>query len=60
MAVVEHSGGAVQLRGVRDGTVVSSALRMLCGCGGAVQLRGVRDGSVVSSALRMLCGCGGV
>ena len=49
MAVVEHTGGAVQLRGVRDGTVVC-ALRMLCGCGGAVQLRGVRDGSVVSSA----------
>ena len=34
MAVVEHTGGAVQLRVVRDGTVVSSALRMLCGCGG--------------------------
>ena len=49
MAVVEYSGGAVQLRGVRDGGVVS----MLCGCGGVVQLRGVRDGGVVSSALRI-------
>ena len=41
MAVVENSGGGVQVRGVRDGGVVSSVVRMPCGCGGVVQVRGV-------------------